>query len=168
LKDIIRYILGDEKLLDDIKELWEALNEHHNEKSLHFKEFYNKFSFDARKADLIKQAQKSHMRVIISFDDAVQKGVGYCISSVDNDNNGEIESIFVLQGYRGFGIGEELMQKGLQWMDEMGAVKKVINVAAGNGQAFGFYERYGFIREKQYWNRSRYKSEAEQAPSQPG
>jgi ribosomal protein S18 acetylase RimI-like enzyme len=120
LKDIIRYILGDEKLLDDIKELWEALNEHHNEKSLHFKEFYNKFSFDARKADLIKQAQKSHMRVIISFDDAVQKGVGYCISSVDNDNNGEIESIFVLQGYRGFGIGEELMQKGLQWMDEMG------------------------------------------------
>jgi len=148
LKDTIRYIFGDEKLLDDIKELWEALNEHHKEKSLHFKEFYNNFSFEARKADLSKQAQKSHMRVIISFDDAVQKSAGYCISSVDNDNTGEIESIFVLQGYRGFGIGEELMLRGLQWMDEMGAVKKVVNVAAGNEQAFGFYERYGFYPRK--------------------
>jgi len=37
LKENIRYILGDENLLDDIKELWEALNEHHKEKPLHFK-----------------------------------------------------------------------------------------------------------------------------------
>lgn len=143
MKDNIRYILGDVKLLDDIKELWEALNEHHKEKSLHFKEFYNKFSFDARKADLIKQAQNKHMLVITAFDDEVQI-CGYCISSVDNDNTGEINSIFVLHSYRGLGIGEQLMQKGLQWMDEMGAEKIVVNVAAGNEQAFGFYERYGF------------------------
>ena len=37
MKENIRYILGDENLLDDIKELWEALNEHHKEKPLHFK-----------------------------------------------------------------------------------------------------------------------------------
>ena len=62
---------------------------------------------------------------------------------MDKDNTGEIDSIFVLQGYR-FGIGEQLMQKGLQWMDEMGAEKIVVNVAAGNEQAFGFYEKHGF------------------------
>ncbi len=144
MKDNIRYIPGDVKLLDDIKELWEALNEHHKKKSLHFKEFYNTFSFDTRKADLTKQAQKKHMQVVIAFDDEVQICAGYCISSVDNDNTGEIDSIFVLQSYRGFGIGEQLMQKGLQWMDEMGGEKIVANVAAGNEQAFGFYEKYGF------------------------
>ena len=144
MKENIRYILGDVNLLDDIKELWEALNEHHKEKSLHFKEFYNMFSFDTRKADLIKQAQNKHMQVVIALDDEVQIRVGHCISSVDNDNTGEIDSIFVLHSYRGFGIGEQLMQKGLQWMDEMGADKKVVNVAAGNEQAFGFYEKYGF------------------------
>lgn len=144
MKENIRYILGDVNLLDDIKGLWEALNEHHKEKSLHFKEFYHKFSFDTRKADLIKQAQKKHIQVVIAFDDEVQICAGYCISSVDNDNTGEIDSIFVLQSYRGFGIGEQLMQKGLQWMDEMGAEKIVVNVAAGNEQAFGFYEKYGF------------------------
>lgn len=122
MKENIRYIVGDVNLLDDIKELWEALNEHHKEKSLHFKEFYNMFSFDTRKADLIKQAQNKHMQVIIAFDDEVQI-CGYCISSVDKDNTGEIDSIFVLQSYRGFGIGEQLMQKGLQWMGEMGAEK---------------------------------------------
>ena len=148
MKDNIRYILGDENLLDDIRELWEALNKHHREKSLYFKEFYNKFSFDTRKADLLKHAQKNHIRVVISFDEEVQMSVGYCISSLDNDNTGELESIFVLPGHRGFGIGEELMQKGLQWMDEMGAVKKVVNVAAGNEQAFGFYKKYGFYPRK--------------------
>ena len=70
-------------MLDDIKELWEALNEHHKEKSLHFKEFYNMFSFDTRKADLIKQAQNKHMQVVIALDDEVQIRVGHCISSVD-------------------------------------------------------------------------------------
>lgn len=123
MKENIRYIVGDVNLLDDIKELWEALNEHHKEKSLHFKEFYNMFSFDTRKADLIKQAQNKHMQVVIALDDEVQIRVGHCISSVDKDNTGEIDSIFVLQSYRGFGIGEQLMQKGLQWMGEMGAEK---------------------------------------------
>jgi ribosomal protein S18 acetylase RimI-like enzyme len=144
VKDNIRHILGDVNLLDDIKELWEALNEHHKEKSLHFKEFYNMFSFDTRKADLIKQAQNKHMQVVIALDDEVQIRVGHCISSVDNDNTGEIDSIFVLHSYRGLGIGEQLMQKGLQWMDEMGAEKIVVNVASGNEQAFGFYEKHGF------------------------
>mgnify|MGYP000956525834 FL=1 len=84
------------------------------------------------------------MQVVIAFDDEVQIRVGHCISSVDKDYTGEIDSIFVLKGYRGVGIGEQLMQKGLQWMDDMGAEKIVVNVAAGNEQAFGFYEKYGF------------------------
>ena len=84
------------------------------------------------------------MYKIAICDDEVQICAGYCISSVDKNNTGEIDSIFVLHSCRGLGIGEQLMQKGLQWMDEIGAEKIVVNVAAGNEQAFGFYERYGF------------------------
>ena len=40
------------------------------------------------------------------------------------------------------------MKKALAWMDEKGAVKKVVAVAAGNEQAFNFYERYGFVPRK--------------------
>ncbi|MBP1761383.1 MAG: acetyltransferase family [Firmicutes bacterium] len=144
----IYYKQGDEKLLDDIRELWEALNEHHGKNSLYFKDFYGKFSFGVRKAALLKKAQNASMRVVICFDEAVQLRAGYCISSVDSEMVGEIESIFVLPDYRGLGIGEELMLKSLQWMDEMGAGKIVVSVAAGNEQAFGFYEKYGFYPRK--------------------
>lgn len=140
----IYYLQGDEKLLDDVREHWEALNEHHENYSLHFKDFYHQFSFAIRQADLMKHAQHGSIQVVICFDEAAQLRVGYCINSVENGLVGEIESIFVLPDYRGLGIGEELMRKSLQWMDEMGAGKIVVNVAAGNEQAFGFYEKFGF------------------------
>lgn len=140
----IYFIQGDEKLLDDVRELWEALNEHHGKNSLYFKDFYHQFSFAVRHADLMKHAQNGSIQVFICFDEAAQLRAGYCISSLDNDLVGEIESVFVLPDYRGLGIGEELIRKSLQWMDEMGAGKIVVNVAAGNEQAFGFYEKFGF------------------------
>ena len=140
----IYYLQGDEKLLDDIRELWEALNHHHGERASHFKDYYHQFNFAARKVDLMKNMQNSSMRIYICFDEAAQLRAGYCIGSVDSDLVGEIESIFVLPDYRGLGIGDELMRKSLQWMDKMGAGKITVNVAAGNEQAFGFYEKYGF------------------------
>jgi ribosomal protein S18 acetylase RimI-like enzyme len=144
----IYYKQGDEILLDEIKTLWEALNEHHRERSSYFQDFYQQFSFAYRKAGWLKQAQNDRMQVVICFDEAVQLRAGYCISRVDSERVGEIESIFVLPDYRGLGIGEELIRKSLQWMNEMGAEKIVVSVAAGNEQAFGFYEKYGFYPRK--------------------
>jgi ribosomal protein S18 acetylase RimI-like enzyme len=140
----IHYLQGDEKLLDDVRELWEALNEHHGKNSVHFKDFYGQFRFADRRADWLKHAQNGEMQVIICFDEATRQRVGYCISSLDHDLAGEIESIFVLPEYRGLGIGKELMRRTLQWLDEAGAAKVVVSVAAGNEQAFRFYEKFGF------------------------
>lgn len=146
--DNIVYILGDDRLIDDVRELWQGLRDHHGEKSKHFTEFYSRFSFDNRRTIWTKKAQNGHLRVEIAFDNASQKRVGYCISSVNNEGNGEVESIYILPGHRGLGIGEELMQKALQWMDDMEVPKKTVAVAAGNEQAFGFYERFGFYPRK--------------------
>ena len=73
---------------------------------------------------------------------------GYCVSSLDSEKTGEIESIFVDATYRRTGIGGSLMENALSWMNQEGAVAKIVEVAAGNEKAFGFYGRYGFLPRK--------------------
>lgn len=140
----IEYLVGDKKVLDEVKELWEGLNAHHRVNSKHYADFYSSFTFEARKADLLKKTQNGNLRVEIAIDKEIGQNVGYCISSIDEGKIGEIESIYILNDYRGMGIGDRLMKNALDWMDEMGAIKRVVTVATGNEQAFGFYEKFGF------------------------
>lgn len=144
----IVYISGDVQLLDEVKELWEGLNEHHLNNTFHFSDYYSNFTFDSRKNALIAVAQKGSMKIEIAIDEDSQKKVGYLISSIDSNKNGEIESIYILNSYRGQGIGEELMKRALKWMDEKGIEKKIVTVAAGNEKVFGFYEKFGFYPRK--------------------
>jgi ribosomal protein S18 acetylase RimI-like enzyme len=146
----ISYVSGDERLLDDVKELWESLNEHHRKSAVHFAEHYSKFTFDDRKVSLVKKAQMGQLRVDLAVNEASCKYLGYCISSVDNEGTGEIESIYVDEDYRKHGIGMELMERALQWMDNIKVKKKTVTVAAGNENAFGFYEKFGFYPRKTF------------------
>ena len=59
-----------------------------------------------------------------------------------------MDSIFVDAKYRGFGIGDLLMRSALEWMEQEGAVTKIVEVAQGNEVAFGFYGTYGFLPRK--------------------
>ena len=45
----ITYRSGDESLLDDIQELWEALNRYHRDAAVNFKSHYENFTFEMRK-----------------------------------------------------------------------------------------------------------------------
>ncbi|WJI09625.1 GNAT family N-acetyltransferase [Methanobacterium sp. CWC-01] len=56
----------------------------------------------------------------------------------------EVDSIYVRGGYRSQGIGDQLMKRSLEWMDEKGAKAKKILVTTGNQDALLFYRRYGF------------------------
>jgi ribosomal protein S18 acetylase RimI-like enzyme len=40
------------------------------------------------------------------------------------------------------------MQKALIWLEQNGAVEKIVEVATGNERAWGFYVRYGFLPRK--------------------
>lgn len=40
------------------------------------------------------------------------------------------------------------MKKALCWMEQEGAVQKIVDVGAGNEAAFGFYAKYGFLPRK--------------------
>jgi GNAT superfamily N-acetyltransferase len=147
-KQKVKYIYGDQALLDQIKVLWEALNEHHRQHSPNFKEHYCEMTFEKRKVDLLKKAADGKMRVDVAVDEATGQSVGYCVSSLNSEKTGEIESIFVNAVYRETGIGGSLIKKALSWMDKEGAAAKIVEVVAGNEQAFGFSARYGFLPRK--------------------
>ncbi len=137
----IKYVLGNEELLDSVKALWEELNQLHLEKSPYFKSFYANNTFEARKATLLSTSPKGQICVILAYDqDAV---IGYCIVSVA-DETGEIDSIFVCDPYRNKGIASTLMEKALTWLKQSGPKTMVIKVSVGNEEVFAFYAKYGF------------------------
>lgn len=147
-KHEITYIEGDEELLDQIKPLWEALNRHHLGLSMNFKQYYLDMTFPKRKTDLLKKAALGKIRISIAIDEANGQNVGYCISGINNERMGEIKSIFVSETYRRNGIGGVLMQTALDWLEKQGAIEKIVEVAAGNEKAWGFYAHYGFLPRK--------------------
>ena len=147
-KRSVNFIHGDEALLDQIRILWEALNSHHLELSINFKQYYQDMTFEKRKADLLKKAIAGKMRVDLAVDEVIGQNVGYCVSSLNQEKIGEVESIFVDSNYRGSGMGDSLMKKALCWMDQEGAVAKIVEVASGNEEAFYFYAKYGFLPRK--------------------
>ena len=143
----IKYTETNQVDIDAIKPLWEKLNEHIRVRSPYFKRHYETFTFDRRKAELLRKADKGLMHICLASDIDTGKIIGYCISTIIkevDETEGEIDSIFVDSSYRSAGIGDSLMKKALAWMDALGTSKKRISVGVGNESVFTFYERYGF------------------------
>lgn len=137
----ITYLNGDENILDDIKELWEELNQHHIEKSLHFKQNFLDYSFGKRKETLIKPSENGSLFIIIACDNECK--VGYCVSSVAA-NRGEIASIYVKPEYRKHNVGTVLMEKSLEWIKSNDVKEIAVGVSGGNEDVFAFYAKFGF------------------------
>lgn len=141
----IEYLAGGIELLEAAGPLWEQLNAHHRDQSPHFANEFAQRTFAHRKAELLKKAADSAFRVDLARDPATGRYVGYCISTVDPQRVGEIDSICVELDFRGLGIGDGLIQRALAWMDDQSVQSKVVAVASGNERAFPFYSRYGFF-----------------------
>ena len=137
----IEFITGDTSLLDEIKELWEELNQFHIEKSVDFKNHYKAFTFAARKESIVRHIENGALLVAIAYCNNLK--IGYCISIVV-DGIGEIDSIFVKTGYRKSDVGHKLMEMSLDWIKTNAAKKIVVKVSVGNEEVFGFYSKYGF------------------------
>jgi len=130
--------------LDLIHSLWEKLRDRHKGVSEYFVEHYDKMNFDLRKDQLLKKSTGGALKIDLAFDLSKQKYAGYCVTSVDARNQGEIESIYVENEYRAQGIGDSLMKRALTWLDTLGVTKKTLVVAGGNENVFRFYSRFAF------------------------
>ena len=137
----ITYTTVNETELDRLAPLWLKLRDHHAGSATHFGRSYAGVTWDRRKEGLLRKAAgRLHL-------DAARDGdtiVGYCITSVNDERIGEIESIFVEPACRRSGIGAGLMERALAWLNTMGVERTILGVGEGNDSAIGFYRRFGF------------------------
>ncbi|RPI76718.1 MAG: GNAT family N-acetyltransferase [Desulfobacteraceae bacterium] len=138
----IEYKVGAEELLDEVKPLWEKLNEQHALDSTHFSTLFRKRGFAERKESLLEN--KIAVRVEMARETNSGRLVGYCIGTVNQKEVGEIDSIFIDIDFRGMGIGDVFMRRALEWMETRAVQSKMLTVAEGNERVFAFYKRYGF------------------------
>jgi len=141
--ETVEYIQGGSELMDSIAPLWEHLNRLHADLSLHFSNTYPARRFSSRKRELLKKSEQGRLRVDLA---RLPSGdlIGYCVTTVSRENVGEIDSIFVLDDYRGLGIGEALMRKALAWLDAARVEQKIVVAVSGNERVFPFYAKFGF------------------------
>jgi ribosomal protein S18 acetylase RimI-like enzyme len=126
--------------IDQIESLWEQLNLFHKERSIDFKDRFNRMTFESRKTHFLK---KEKLRCFCYKEEQI---LGYCVVSISADT-AEIESIFISPELRGHGVGENLMNKSLKWIKDHNISKVSIGVAAGNEEAISFYKRFSFRKK---------------------
>ncbi|HPA71828.1 MAG TPA: GNAT family N-acetyltransferase [Spirochaetota bacterium] len=124
-----------------IQPLWEKLRILHRDDSVHFKDFYERFTFETRIEKFARQ-DSAGLRAEIAKDSAAV--IGYCVSTMEGDA-GEIDSICIEDDYRGKGIGDRLVRNALEWFAVCGATRVTASVAHGHESVWPFYRKYGFF-----------------------
>lgn len=134
------------KEIDCIRPLWEELNEHHRQRSVHFADFYRQYAWEVRRSELLKKADGGSLFIIMA--QGPSGPVAYCIASIGPDGAGEIDSMYVAGDFRGKGTGSRLVETALEWFDRNNAEPVTVAVAQGNEDAFPFYARFGLFPRK--------------------
>ena len=140
----VRFVSGGEELLDVARPLWLKLREHVIARSEHFSAQMSQLSWQERRKEILDKVPGTEVFVDLALDHA-DVLVGYCVSTITPSKQGEIDSIFVEEGWRGAGIGDQLMQRAEQWLDASGARMRTLEVTWGNEEVMGFYARRGFL-----------------------
>jgi ribosomal protein S18 acetylase RimI-like enzyme len=140
----IAYTAKGKQDLDSIALLWDKLREHQRVRSPHFPQHYARRTWKQRKAELLQKSEPGGIHLDIATDSKTKKIIGYCVSTISADKQGQLESIYIEPEYRKAGIGNELMQRALSWMNEMKTKAKTLIVGVGNEEVLTFYSRYGF------------------------
>lgn len=137
-----KFIEGGKELLHLIQPMWEKLNTLHKEASPNFSHYFSNLSYEARKEKF--NTDDIMLMVSLVVDSSSEALVGYCVSTINKENIGEIDSLYVNEDYRKHSLGDILMQKSINWLNNNKVAKKIIVVAAGNEGVLSFYERYGY------------------------
>jgi len=140
----IEYYATDIRDIELIRPLWVQLNEYHHNHAKTFQDHYEQMTFDERKSYFENVASIGSLRIDLAIDQATERYIGYCITSLSQENMGEIESIFIEEGYRSQGIGSVLVSRAFTWLNANGSARNRVSVADGNEAAFEFYRKFGF------------------------
>jgi len=130
--------------LDLISSLWKKLIEYHRVRSPSFTGHYGRVTWDKRKKKLLEKSKSGAIRIDLAREGTSGTLVGYCVSTISKEKQGEIESLYVEEHFRRCGIGDNLVINALKWMDSNTVIKKIVGVGVGNEEVFEFYRRYNF------------------------
>ncbi len=86
-------------MLDKVNALWQELNNMLLGCSKDFKQHYKTLTFEKRKLALQKKAANGEIRVTLAVNQKNNEKAGYCISILNDEKVGEVESIFVSSAY---------------------------------------------------------------------
>jgi GNAT superfamily N-acetyltransferase len=139
----IEYIENTKKELDVISPLWEKLREYHKVRSKYFKKYFDDMTWKIRKKELLDKSGNG-MLIHLAKDNKSGNLIGYCVSTINKNKVGEIDSIFIEDDYRRSGIGKVFMKRALEWMDSKSVIRKNIAVDVGNEEVLGFYSKFKF------------------------
>lgn len=141
----IEFITGGLELLKYIEPLWYELKYHHKKSSNKFSRHFELLNFQDRKEKFSK-SDKIKIDLIKSNDDS--QYIGYCVTSINKENIGEIDSLYISKKYRKYRLGDKLMKRSLSWLDNNKVITKTIVVAEGNEEVLSFYKKYGFYKKR--------------------
>jgi len=136
----------DYRNIDFIKEIWEQNRDYHKDISSNFSEIYEKLIFEER-IKYFEQIEKKNIKITVLVEE--EKCLGYCISTIIN-SIGEIQSLHILNKYRGLGYGKKLMKESLKWLEKNNCESIGVNVSCENIKTIKFYENFGFFRNTIY------------------
>lgn len=130
--------------LDQLAPLWTEFNALHRDLDEVCGWSRKSTTWQDRLAELRDKAKGKSLIQAVDMEGQI---VGYCFSSIDDSNQGEVDSLFVQPDWRGRGFGKDLIQNALQWFEDSGCTEIEMSVHPGNTQAVFFYWHFGFITE---------------------
>lgn len=139
-----KIIVWDSDDLKGIKPTWEKLTLHHAETSKYFKNYFSNYPFSIRESKLRKHGEGGKTKIDLVIDDETNITYAHCISIIDCDGKGELESIYVDKDLRGMSFGKKLMNRSIEWFKENNIDEFTIEVAVGNEEILSFYENFGY------------------------
>jgi len=126
--------------INQIRPLWEKLNQMHLKDSIDFKDHFKNFTFEKRCEKLLLKDSNS-LKIDVLYNK--KNPVGYCISTIDGEA-GEIESLFIEEEFRSSGYGNKLVEQAILWLERNRCKMINVSVAAGHESVISFYQRFGF------------------------
>ena len=132
---------GGIELLPRLQTLWYELKDHHREINPAFPDMSTP-TFELRESGLKEKAKGLLVDCVVRKSDGLE--IACCFSTIDRNDTGEIESLYVREAFRGQGIGKHLVTRALSWLDQKCAKAKRVSVLYGNCPAIRFYEQFGF------------------------
>ena len=121
-------------------ECLEALAEHHNKVSIHFKGHYPRTTTKERIKQFENELEDGRSRIAVVENSS--SIIGFCKISTDR-NTGILEYLVVLDPERGKGYGAELMDWAMNTFRKLEVNEINVKVVYGN-EAVHLYEKYGF------------------------